>query len=97
MARKSRDEYVEKLEKEVRALKSTNRQLTRRLRKIDKKFRETLELEEEEQRKAPRAEREPEVPFDCPKCSKGHLKDIPLGIKVLWKCTKCDYKETKGI
>ncbi len=91
VARKSRDEYTEMLEKQVRELKSTNRQLTKRLRKIDKQFRVSLELEEEEQRKAPKKEKQPP---DCPKCLKGYLVSIDLGAKKIVSCT-CGYRRTE--
>lgn len=94
MARKNRDTEVERLEKEVRDLKSLNRQLTKRLKKIDRQFRKNLELEEEELRKPPK--REKIVP-DCPACFKGNLMDIELGSKLLRKCNTCAYRKTQSL
>lgn len=94
MARKSRDEYVEQLEKQIRELKSVNRQLTKRLRKLDKHFRETLELEEEVLKvRKPKNEDK----FDCPQCKKGILLNTPMGPKVFTKCDNCAYKKTTNV
>ena len=82
------EEYLERLEKEVRRLKATNKQLTRRLRKIDRQFRISLELEEEAQRKIPK--REKQKP-DCPSCKDGYLQDVTFLDKKFKKCT-CGYR-----
>lgn len=89
MGRKPREDEIDRLEKENRELKALNRQLTKRLRKVDRYFRKTLEIEEEEARKAPKTQKK--VP-DCSQCKDGFLQEITFMGKSFKKCNKCAFR-----
>jgi ribosomal protein L37AE/L43A len=79
------ESYIEQLEKEIRELKSINRSLMRRLKKVDREFRkkgdEVLNNDPEPM----------VIPKICPECGKGHLKIVSIGIRVCDKCDVCGY------
>lgn len=90
MARKrNKDEYVERLERELRDLKSVNRQLMRRLKKVDRQFRQSEELEDEAQRET---EVRAKPAYDCRECKQGNLKELDLGTRKYQVCSFCGKK-----
>ena len=87
--RDSDEEVIEQLQKEIRELKSINRSLLKRLKKVDREYHKALE-EEEEESPRPKVKKEE---FSCTNCGKGHLvdnKSIPG--RVFKSCTSCDYR-----
>jgi vacuolar-type H+-ATPase subunit I/STV1 len=95
-ARKDEDP-VEKLEKEVRQLKALNRSLQKRLKKIDRQYAKTLELEEESKEEELKKAQEPNVSHKvpCEHCGKGYVEETNLLGRVFLKCTTCDFKGRK--
>lgn len=77
------DDQIEILTKEIRKLKSINRNLSKRLKKLDRKFVET-DVEDDED--------EPILSNTCPKCARGDLIEVDLGPKKLKRCTICDHR-----
>ena len=85
--RDSDEEVIEQLQKEIRELKSINRSLMKRLKKVDREYHKALEEEESPRPKVKKEE------FSCTNCGKGHLvdnKSIPG--RVFKSCTSCDYR-----
>jgi len=93
MARKRKDDEEEiiKLEKEIRELKSINRSLLRRLRKIDKGFHEFVkESEDEKEEKQP----EPATPRKqpCGSCGRYELTDVTIAGRYFKRCEGCGWR-----
>lgn len=95
MGKKNRDEYVESLEKEVKELKSLNRQLTKRLKKLDRNFKAVEQLTSQEKEEADK-EIAKEKSQRCPACHEGKLHEIKIMDRILKKCSACEYR-TKAI
>lgn len=93
---KNKDDYLEGLENEVRQLKSLNRQLTKRLKKVDREFRATLELKSDDESDVIKVSKPKGVP--CPDCEDGILGDpFQFGKKIITKCKSCNYRKTDKI
>lgn len=87
--RKKEDgENLEKLEQEMRKLKSENRHLHKQLKRSNKKYKPEHNkddlLEEEHLEKNPL----------CEQCGKGNIKSTDLGIRKLISCTVCTFRKT---
>lgn len=86
------EDYVEKLEKEIRELKAINRSLTRQLKKrsrgINKDAYEEALTEVENGTKEKGRKREP----DCPACGKGFIKEFDIAGRVFGRCNVCEHK-----
>lgn len=88
---KREDDYVEKLEKEIRELKSINRSLMKQLKKLSKGIhREEYESAlEEVHTRGKKKQEEPE----CPNCGKpGGLKEVNIAGRLFQRCTLCEWK-----
>lgn len=96
---KKEEDYTEKLEKEIRELKSINRSLMKQLKKLSKginreEFEEALEekvitrgkKKEESDRGEPR----------CPECSRaGEFREITIAGRRFERCEHCGYKSRR--
>lgn len=91
MAKKNKDDEVTRLEKEIRELKSLNRSLMKRLKKVDKGYKEALEKEPEFD-EAPFI---PAKPKTCPECSQP-VAIINIAGRKIEKCTHCTWR-TKAV
>jgi hypothetical protein len=86
--KKEADDDVEKLEIEVRKLKSENRHLQKRLKKSNKKYKPEHDREKLiEEDHAPKR-------LVCQQCGKGEIVSTELGPRKLVRCTVCDYRKT---
>lgn len=82
MARKNRNDETERLEEQVRELKSIIRSLEKRLKKVDRSYRreEEVQLEPEPVHKSEK----------CSKCEEGSMSTIVLSNnKTFKKCSNC--------
>jgi len=96
MARKNKDDEdeISRLEKEIRELKSINRSLLRRLRKIDKGFndyvKETEYVKEEEiSRTKPNSTARRSI---CGSCGRSELTDITIAGRCFKRCETCGWR-----
>jgi hypothetical protein len=88
--KKREDDINDRLERENRELKSLNRQLLRRLKKVDRQFRASQELEDETDEPVKQKE------YDCPKCRKADLTELTFGKVTFVVCeAACGYREKK--
>lgn len=95
MARKRKDDEdeVSKLEKEIRELKSLNRSLLRRLKKVDKGFGEYAKeidygKEEEEHKPTPPPIKQPL----CGSCGRSELTEITIAGRQFKRCEICGWR-----
>jgi hypothetical protein len=89
--RKNKEEdEVEKLEKEIRELKSLNRSLLRRLRKIDKGFNEYVKEANHEEEEEPRTP--PERRSLCSSCGRSELTNITVAGRCFKRCELCGWR-----
>lgn len=79
---------AEHLEGQIKALKSENRQLKRRLRELEKKSHFYEDIVEE-------AAEEVKIKNACPECGKGTLQEVDLVHVIITKCDTCDYKKRR--
>lgn len=93
--RRNKDDTVEKLEKEIRELKSLNRTLMRRLKKTDRHYKE-IEDEIEEQSSTEDIEKfykpTKQVSTVCPNCSRNELESITVVNRAFQKCANCGWR-----
>ena len=94
MARKDREEdTVDRLERENRELKAVNRQLQKRLKKVDRRFKAKREMiETKEERELDKAEEK--RPGDCPRCKENDITEIDMGVKTYETC-RCGFRRLK--
>lgn len=88
--RDSDEEIIEHLQREVRELKSLNRSLLKRLKKVDREYHKALEDNDDDYIERAKVKR---LDYSCTHCGKGHLidnKSIPG--RVFKACTSCDYR-----
>jgi len=90
---KRQDDEVERLQKQIRELKSINRSLMKQLKKLSKgihkgEYEEALEeVHTREKKKEERRERE------CPECARaGQLREIEIAGRRFERCEHCGYK-----
>lgn len=92
--KKKEDDYITRLEKEIRELKSINRSLMKRLKKLDRNFKKVEDLEEELIEIYKNEEHKPKVQ-KCPECAKGTIIETNLGVRILKKCSEsCGWRQT---
>lgn len=91
----SEEDEVEKLEKEIRELKSINRSLLRRLRKIDKGFneyvKETEYAKEEEEPPTTRNNTSSKRPT-CGSCGRPELTEVTIAGRFFKRCEVCGWR-----
>lgn len=79
---------IERLEQEIKRLKSENRHLHKELKRSNKKYKPEHDQEEliKEDHK-----HKPDI---CEQCGKGKLAIVELGPRKLISCDVCDYRKT---
>jgi len=87
MAKKKDDSEIDRLEQQVRELKSINRSLMKRLRKVDRHYKEVINEPEED--RGPQEERGKRT---CLHCSRGEITEVNLLGRVFERCTVCDWR-----
>lgn len=91
----SDEDEIDKLEKEIRELKSINRSLLRRLRKIDKGFneyvKETEYVKEEEEPVRPKNTGTSRRPI-CGSCGRSELTEIAIAGRFFKRCDFCGWR-----
>lgn len=93
MSRKKPKDEVEELEKQIRDLKSLNRALMRRLKKVDRNYREALnqsekDLENDQEQKA----EENKIRRACSHCERGELIEVNIVGRIFTRCSVCDWR-----
>lgn len=98
MARKKQDDEVERLQKEIRELKATNRSMLKRLKKVDREYAEEFEkLKQERAQEEDYNSRPADRPVNCVHCGKGTIITIDLLGRKFQKCSTCDWKSGRKI
>jgi hypothetical protein len=89
VVKKKEKTEVEHLRGENRRLKSVNRNLQKRLRQLEKKEHlfDDIEVKVEDD--------VIEEKKKCNKCKVGVITTVDLGRKIMYRCTKCQYRITK--
>ena len=89
MGKHKDEDIVEKLEKEIKELKSINRGLQKQLKKEQKKYKPEHtdeELFKEEIAKTKKVK--------CAECGRGEVQETKLGPRILIACTVCSYRKS---
>ena len=94
--KRSKEDYTDKLEKEIRELKAINRSLMRQLKKISKGINkeaydnalEELELSNEKKETKPQRNK-------CSECGKGTIVEVNIVGRIFHRCDTCGYKSGK--
>lgn len=90
--RKKKDEIQARLEAENRALKAENRQLRKRLKKVDRDYNDQIdEIVKEYELEIEYSEQ----PNLCKDCGKGHITETTLGRFTFLNCSNCGPKGKK--
>jgi predicted transcriptional regulator len=90
MAKKKNEESeTKKLEKQIRELKSKNRNLLKRLKKVDKNYKEVFEEleednEEEQQEATPKR--------TCRECGRGEITEVNILGRIFRRCELCGWR-----
>lgn len=87
---------LEQLRQELRNLKSENRHLKKQLSRASKNLNRLEDLEELVRDEGLK-DKEPVIvdTASCPRC-RGKLKSTPIAdIRILYKCSDCDYRKTE--
>lgn len=91
--RKDDDDEISKLEKEIRELKSINRSLLRRLRKIDKGFHEFVKESVDEKEEEPNTQ--PDLTSRrqlCGSCGRSELTEVTIAGRQFKRCEVCGWR-----
>lgn len=94
MGRRDKDDEVESLRKEIRELKSINRQLMKQVKKFNKGYNKTREDTDDEPEEKEEVQKE-----RCPNCSSTSITSTSLKLangksKTLRMCDSCGYKKS---
>lgn len=92
MSKKKPQDEVEELEQQIRELKSINRALLRRLKKVDRNYKEVFDEKELEDEYRKKAKEEKRVERTCTHCERGELTEIDILGRIFTRCTVCDWK-----
>lgn len=93
MSKKKPKDEVEELEQQVRELKSVNRALLRRLKKVDRNYKEVFEDKEQiENEYRKKAKEEKRAERTCAHCERGELTEIDILGRIFTRCTVCDWR-----
>jgi hypothetical protein len=87
----SDEETIERLENEIRELKSLNRSLLRRLKKVDKGYYKNRDEDDEESVEAPK-EYFKEQKKSCTNCAKGELIEVSVAGRKFIRCELCGFR-----
>lgn len=86
------EDKVEQLERENRELKSINRSLLKRLKKVDKGGSKHERRKKDEQLYIETQDDEEDNTFNCPQCSRGNLNKVSVAGRTFFKCLICEYR-----
>lgn len=91
MSKKKPKDEVEELEQQIRDLKSVNRALMRRLKKVDRNYKDVIDEKdfENEYRKKAKEER---AKRSCSHCERGEITEVNILGRVFGRCTVCDWR-----
>jgi chromosome segregation ATPase len=92
MSKKKPKDEVEELEQQIRELKSVNRALLRRLKKVDRNYKEVFDEKEIEDEYRKKAKEEERAKRACTHCERGELTEIDILGRIFTRCTVCDWK-----
>lgn len=95
------EDEIDRLQKEIRELKATNRSLVKQLKKLTKGFNK----EEQERLMDTFVNEEKEAPDDrsrqgnsrCSHCGKGFIIETDVAGRIFHSCNTCDYKSGRPI
>lgn len=86
---------ISRLERQVRELKSINRNLTKRLKKLEKGKDRYEDYEEDCKEEALKSNIK-EIKFNtCTQCKTGQIEIVDLGARKMEKCLDCGHRKTK--
>lgn len=88
----SEDDTIERLEKEIRELKTINRSLLRRLKKVDKGYHKAIEDDHEEESQKERTRSEKQYKQHCPECAKGVIEEVIVAGRKFVRCDLCGHR-----
>jgi len=88
--RKKQDDEYSRLRKEIRELKSVNRALRKRLKKVDREYKEP-EADEHEKLLEDHFEEFTKQP-SCSHCGKGEIVSISIAGRKFERCNTCTYR-----
>lgn len=86
-SKKRKDDEITRLQKEVRELKSLNRSLMKRLKKVDRH----VDYEEFENKEEDTSTKKKDKRIPCPKCGQP-LESISVANRTIKRCTDCKYR-----
>lgn len=94
MGRKKPKDDIERLEQQIRELKSVNRSLLKRLKKLDRNYKEMSDesersVEDGHKEKAKEKER---AKRPCTHCERGFITEVNIVGRIFFKCTVCDWR-----
>ena len=91
--KRTQDDEVDRLQQEVRELKSLNRSLLKRLKKVDRFYHESLEQEEAVVEAKPVYT----TPPKCPKCGIGKMLAVTVVGRSFTRCEDCGHRTKAGL
>lgn len=96
MGRRDKDDEMESLRREIRELKSINRQLMKQVKKLNKGYNKTKDDTDDEPEEKEEVQKE-----RCPKCTSPAIHDLEIKLsngkpKVLKFCSACGWKKSNG-
>lgn len=88
----SEDDTIERLEKEIRELKTINRSLLRRLKKVDKNYSKEIEESYEEKTQQEPMSHAKVYKSYCTECAKGTLEEVTVAGRKFIRCELCGFR-----
>lgn len=86
MAKKKDDSEIDRLEQQVRELKSINRSLMKRLKKVDRHYKDVINEPAEPEQEKEGTKR------TCPNCERGEITEVDLLGRIFERCSVCDWR-----
>lgn len=86
------EDKLEQLERENRELKSINRSLLKRLKKVDRGGSKLDKRERDEQLYIESNDDNDEKTFNCPRCSRSNLIRVSVAGRLFFRCEICEYR-----
>lgn len=93
-SKKRNNDDLEDLKSENRELKSIIKSLERQIKNLNKQLK--IEFDAEDLAVNTALSEKVNNKFNCPKCSKGSLKESKLGPRTLTTCSNCDYRKVNA-
>lgn len=92
MSKKKPKDEIEELEQQIRDLKSVNRALLRRLKKVDRNYKEAFDSKEIDNEYRKKAKEEERIKRSCTHCERGELTEVNILGRIFTRCTVCDWR-----